>query len=90
MNYLDVNVKVYLHRIHRVSGFISQVKPSFCYLTSRKTWMVLSLLYLGMEETQVMSLMSICCSHQCSNVVDRLVGSPGLESYFCSRAWLNL
>ena len=85
MNYLDINVKAYHYKIHRISRFINQIKPSFCYLISRETRMVLSLFYLGMEETQVIPLMSICCYHQYSNFVDRLDGTVGLEFYFCSR-----
>lgn len=53
----------------------NQVKPSFCYLTSRESSTVLSLLCLGMP------LMNVCGCHQCSNVMGRLDGPLGLEFF---------
>ena len=53
----------------------NQVKSSFCYLTSRETSAVVSLLCLGMPP------MKVCCCHQCSSVMDRLDGLLGLEFF---------
>lgn len=47
--------------------------------------MILSLLYLGMEEIEVMPFMNICCCHQCSNVVVRLDWLLGLEFFYLGR-----
>ena len=63
---------------------INLVKPSFCYFQRNQYGPFSSL--LGMEETQIMPLMSICCCHQYSNVLDQLGGPLDLEFYFCFEA----
>lgn len=86
MNYLGVNIKECLRRILRISRFINQVKPLFCYVISRESSKLFPLFYIGFVEMEIMPLMSSCCYHQHNNIVDRLTGSLGLALYFCSRA----